>query len=124
MGRVFSLLRNSRGQSLTEFALILPLLLVLVGGIVDFGLVFFIGQVIQNAAHEGARIGATTSTPGPVQESGTFPDCQTTGSAVAHVALEVKRPQKRRRMQHFKAVSPQNQHEPKILYETKDIWQL
>ncbi len=43
---------------------------------------------------------------------------------LAHVALEVKRPQKRRKMQHFKAVSPQNQHEPKILYEPKDIWQL
>ena len=82
MCRMFSLLRNSRGQSLTEFALILPLLLVLIGGIVDFGLVFFIGQVIQNAAREGARIGATTPTPGPVQESGTFPACQTTGSAV------------------------------------------
>src|SRR2546422_8062605 len=75
MCRMFSLLRNSRGQSITEFALVLPLLLVLVGGIVDFGLIFFIGQVIQNAAREGARIAATTPTPGPVSGSGTFPAC-------------------------------------------------
>jgi Flp pilus assembly protein TadG len=82
MCRMFSLLRDSRGQSITEFALVLPLLLVLVGGIVDFGLIFFIGQVIQNAAREGARVAATTPTPGPVSGSGTFPACQTTGSAI------------------------------------------
>ena len=50
--------RSKRGQALIEFAFILPFLLVIVGGIVDFGLAFFVGQVIENAAREGARAGA------------------------------------------------------------------
>ena len=58
MRGIFSFLRNSKGQSLIEFALILPFLLVLIGGVVDFGLSLFVGHVIQNAAREGARAGA------------------------------------------------------------------
>jgi len=58
MGHLRSFYRNKRGQALIEFAFILPFLLVIVGGIVDFGLAFFVGQVIQNAAREGARAGA------------------------------------------------------------------
>ena len=58
MRGIFSLLRSSKGQSLIEFALILPFLLVLIGGVVDFGLSLFVGHVIQNAAREGARAGA------------------------------------------------------------------
>jgi hypothetical protein len=48
-----------KGQSLTEFALILPLLLVVAGSAVDFGLLFFASSVVQNAAREGARVAAT-----------------------------------------------------------------
>jgi len=58
MRRIFSFLHNPKGQSLVEFALILPFLLVLIGGVVDFGLSLFVGHVIQNAAREGARAGA------------------------------------------------------------------
>ena len=55
MSRIISLLKNTRGQSITEFALILPFVLVLIGGVVDFGLAFFVGYVVENAAREGAR---------------------------------------------------------------------
>jgi hypothetical protein len=51
--------RSSKGQALTEFALILPLLLVVSGSAVDFGLLFFASSVVQNAAREGARVAAT-----------------------------------------------------------------
>ena len=37
MGRILSFHSNKRGQALIEFAFILPFLLVIVGGIVDFG---------------------------------------------------------------------------------------
>ena len=50
---------KSKGQALTEFALILPLLLVVAGSAVDFGLLFFASSVVQNAAREGARVAAT-----------------------------------------------------------------
>ncbi len=46
-----------RGQDLVEFALILPLLLVILVGIVDFSLGFFYYNSIANAAREGARWG-------------------------------------------------------------------
>lgn len=39
-----------------EFALTLPLLLVVIAGIVDFGFVFQRYEVITNAAREGARL--------------------------------------------------------------------
>jgi hypothetical protein len=69
MGRLRSFYRNKRGQALIEFAFILPFLLVIVGGIVDFGLAFFVGQVIENAAREGARAGAVVRP----EEGGGFP---------------------------------------------------
>ena len=42
------------GQSLVEFALITPLLLLLVMGTLDFGRVFYIKVALQSAAREGA----------------------------------------------------------------------
>jgi Flp pilus assembly protein TadG len=47
---------NERGAELVEFALALPLLLVVFGGIVDFGLLLQRHQVLSNAAREGARL--------------------------------------------------------------------
>ena len=46
--------RYYKGQSLVEFALILPLLLVLVFGAIDFGRLFYTKTVLTNAAREGA----------------------------------------------------------------------
>jgi Flp pilus assembly protein TadG len=44
------------GAELIEFALVLPLLLLLLLGIIDFGLLFQRYQVVTNAAREGARV--------------------------------------------------------------------
>lgn len=49
-------IRGARGAELIELALILPLLLLLVGGIVDFAFLFQAFSVVNNAAREGARI--------------------------------------------------------------------
>src|SRR5437879_9595903 len=48
-----------RGQSLTEFALTLPLLLVLVAGVLDLAHTFSLAGILANAAREGARYVAT-----------------------------------------------------------------
>ena len=50
--------KQTNGQSLAEFALILPLLLLIVMGIFDLGRGIFYYSTIQNAAREGARYGA------------------------------------------------------------------
>jgi len=47
-----------RGAELIEFAIVTPLLLLLLFGIADFGLMFQRYEVLTNAAREGARVAA------------------------------------------------------------------
>jgi Flp pilus assembly protein TadG len=47
---------SERGAELIEFALVFPLLLLLVLGMVDFGFLFQRYEVLTNAAREGARL--------------------------------------------------------------------
>ena len=53
----FMKIRDQKGQSLVEFALILPLLAMILGGLVDLGCLFYNNQVLANASREGARAG-------------------------------------------------------------------
>jgi Flp pilus assembly protein TadG len=48
--------KAEHGAELVEFALTFPLLLLVVMGIVDFGLLFQQYEVLTNAAREGARV--------------------------------------------------------------------
>ena len=50
-------IRSEYGAELIEMAMVTPILLLLVGGIVDFGFVFRSWQIVTNAAREGARVG-------------------------------------------------------------------
>ncbi|MHB0875764.1 MAG: TadE family protein [Anaerolineae bacterium] len=54
------------GQSLVEMALVLPLLLLLVFGIIEFGRVFNAYIIVTNAAREGARCGAVGCDEGEI----------------------------------------------------------
>ena len=56
MGRIRSRAGNDRGAELIELALVFPILLLLVAGIVDFGFLFQRYEVVTNAAREGARV--------------------------------------------------------------------
>lgn len=58
-GRSFLALR-SRGQSLVEFALVVPIFLLLVAAMVDFGLGLNASITVSNAAREGGRLGVIT----------------------------------------------------------------
>ncbi len=48
---------RGRGQSLVEFAVVLPVFLLILAGICDFGLGLYSQMTIINAAREGARLG-------------------------------------------------------------------
>jgi Flp pilus assembly protein TadG len=48
-------MRGERGAVAVEFALIAPVLLILVFGIIDFGHAYFMKHNLQNACREGAR---------------------------------------------------------------------
>ena len=58
LSRVTGRLRSDRGAELIEFALVLPVLLLVLGGILDMGFLFNNYAVVTNAAREGARMAA------------------------------------------------------------------
>lgn len=59
---------NQRGAAAVEFAIILPLLVLLIFGTIEFSLLLFNKQVITNAAREGARAGIVSVNPRPTNE--------------------------------------------------------
>ena len=56
-------LRDERGASAVEFALIVPLLIVLVLGIAEFGHAFQVSGTLSAAAREGVRVMALQNDP-------------------------------------------------------------
>ena len=63
---------RSRGQAMVEFALILPLFLILLMGMLEFGIVFDHRNAMAYAVREGARVGASLGNGGS-QSSGVDP---------------------------------------------------
>ena len=57
-----------RGQALVEFALILPILLVILLGTVDAGRLIFAYNSVANAAREGGRTAIINQTPAEVRQ--------------------------------------------------------
>ncbi len=51
-------IKNHRGQTLVEFALVIPWLILLVVGVMEFGLILNQYMVVAEAAREGARSAA------------------------------------------------------------------
>ena len=50
-------IKSENGASAVEFALVMPLLFVLIFGIIEFGIFLYDKAVITNASREGARAG-------------------------------------------------------------------
>jgi Flp pilus assembly protein TadG len=61
---MISIMTKERGQSIIEISLITPLLLIALYIPADFGIAFYMGNLTQNAAREGARIGSGLSKSG------------------------------------------------------------
>jgi hypothetical protein len=59
--------RGQRGQSLVEFAMVLPLFLLILAAIVDFGMGLASSITISNAAREGARLGIVDPDPSAIE---------------------------------------------------------
>ena len=51
--------KGEEGQSLLEFALLLPVFLLMLAGIVEFGFMFLTAHTLQHATREGARYAIT-----------------------------------------------------------------
>jgi len=57
-----ALQRNEKGAAIVEFALVVPLLLLLLWGIVDIGRAFYTLNNLASAVREGARTAAVMAT--------------------------------------------------------------
>jgi len=55
-------IRDRAGQALAEMVMVIPVLVILVFGIIEFGLAFRTYQIITNSAREGARVAVLPST--------------------------------------------------------------
>jgi len=68
------IINNQEGVAAVEFAIILPLLLLFIFGIIEFSLFLYNKQVITNAAREGARRGVIIRAPTRIVLDGTDDD--------------------------------------------------
>ncbi len=59
MGKI----KTQKGIAAVEFALVLPILIVLAFGIIEFSLILYDKAVITNASREGARAGIVSQSP-------------------------------------------------------------
>lgn len=57
MGNVNTLRSGRHGASVVEFAIVAPIFFLVVLGIIEFGRMAMVQQIITNAAREGARVG-------------------------------------------------------------------
>lgn len=55
--------RNERGAVAAEFALLLPVFLLILFGIIEFGMMMYGREIVTNAAREGARAGIVQGPP-------------------------------------------------------------
>ena len=56
-------IREQRGMAAIEFAIVLPVLVSLLFGSIEFSLLLYNQQIITNASREGARFGILMDTP-------------------------------------------------------------
>ena len=59
-------INNQNGAALVEFAIVLPVLLMLIFGMIEFSILLYDKAMITNASREGARAGIVYSFPTPV----------------------------------------------------------
>jgi hypothetical protein len=75
---------RTRGQSLAEFALVLPIMLILLAAAIDLGRLFYAYVAVENAAKEGAFFGSRN----PLCSGSGNPNCANPNNVVWHVQNE------------------------------------
>jgi Flp pilus assembly protein TadG len=96
LARVYTAASDERGVSLVEFALVLPLLAVLLFGMLDFGKAFNYWIDTTHLANEGARWAVVNKNPGDgtlqqyIQEQGTTAELVNGGTASVPTGVGVR----------------------------------
>lgn len=79
--------RSERGAAAVEFALVVPILIALVFGTVDFGWAVNRYAAVGNAAREGARVASLGGTPADVSSTVTAATAGIGGGGTTSVAV-------------------------------------
>jgi hypothetical protein len=83
--------RGERGQSLAEFAIIVPILTILVFGVIDFGMALRSYIAVTQSTREGARYGAVGGPAGAFTSGGSGQcDGNTTNTVVGKTCATMK----------------------------------
>ena len=59
---------GEKGQALVEFTLLIPIFMLLLFAIIDFGMGFYSWITVTNAAREGARLGVVLATQQQIED--------------------------------------------------------
>jgi hypothetical protein len=81
---------RERGQALVEFALVIPVVLLLIIGLFDLGRAVYAYNSVSNAARTGARVAIVDQTPEIQQEA--IRQAVSLGLAPVEVAVQFRRP--------------------------------
>lgn len=60
---------NNKGQAMVETVLVLPVLLLILIGILDFGRIFYTRVALENSARNAARIGIITNSDAEINQT-------------------------------------------------------
>ncbi len=83
---------RNHGQSMVEFALILPVFVLVFAGIFDLGRAFYASITITNAAREGARYGTLNPKDQPGMRQAAIQEAQNSGITITNSNVSVTCP--------------------------------
>jgi len=87
--RTSAALSSERGQSLVEFALVVPLLLLLIIGIAELGRAWMTQNILTGAAREAVRVLAVPDPPGGVSAATTRANQILTSAGITTATLSM-----------------------------------
>jgi Flp pilus assembly protein TadG len=82
-----SFIHKNRGQSVIEFALVLPLLLLVLFGITEFGRAWMTVSVLTSAAREGCRLAVVTAPDVPAVTARVTDVCNSAGVTPSSITI-------------------------------------
>jgi Flp pilus assembly protein TadG len=82
-----SLIRNNRGNAVVEFALVVPLLMLILFGITEFGRAWMTVNILAGAAREGCRLAVVTAPDVVAVENRVTDVCTSAGVTPSNITI-------------------------------------
>lgn len=115
--KIFRVLRKNDGATLVEFAIVIPIFMVLTFGIIEFGIIMYNKALITNASREGARFGILYTDP-PKEHATLKSEIET--KVNSKLGVDSDNPSKSRLISLGGSAVPDTKVPPLILDETGD----